>query len=174
MNSNFMRNSGRDNEGEEQMKIRSKWLIALAVTFALTAATAAVWAAAGEPGSESDPVVTKSYVDQKITELKKSLSSGSGSQGEEGGAYESYTAVNVPAGKRLIGGEGAEFILRSGEALAIDNGKDGVSDLTGGADLKSGQAVAKNHLLLIPRDDGRGIEAKGELWVMIRGAYTLK
>lgn len=144
---------------------RRKWIIVITVLVALAAATAAVWAATYEPGSQEDPVVTKSYVDAKIAELKASGG---------GGDSAVFVPVKIPAGKVLTGGEGAEFILRSGNATAIDNGIDGVSDITAGNDLKTGQAVATNHLLLIPRSDGRGIAAKNELWVMIRGTYSIQ
>ena len=36
-------------------------------------------AGAGQPGSDSDPLVTKSYVDQKIAQLSAQIGSGSGS-----------------------------------------------------------------------------------------------
>ncbi|MGI6751238.1 MAG: hypothetical protein ACOX4U_01280 [Anaerovoracaceae bacterium] len=150
------------------MKKNQRKIITIAVVvLTLTVATAAVWANTYEPGSQDDPVVTKSYVDGKISELKSAISVGNGEM-------PSFTAVKIPAGKKLIGGEGAEFILRSGEAKAIDNGIDGVSDITGGSDLKTGQDIARNHLLLIPRDDGRGIAASNELWVMIRGTYFIQ
>lgn len=106
----------------------------------------------GEPGSENDPLVTKSYVDSAV----------------------SYTPVQLAAGQVLIGGEGTEIILRSGIATAIDNGANGVSDITAGLDLMTGADVGLNHLLLVPRDDGRGITAVTEIWVMIRGEYTIR
>ena len=111
---------------------------------------AAVWAAS-VPGSEEDPVVSKSYVD----------------------AQTSFSPIQVAAGQRLIGGEGAEIILRSGEAAAIDNGENGVSDLTSGTDLMSGSPVGVNHLILVPRDDGRGITALTDIWAMVRGDYEI-
>ncbi len=103
------------------------------------------------PGSPEDPVVTKSYVDSKL----------------------SYAVLRLQPGQRLIGGEGTEIIVRSGEVKAIDNGKDGVSDITGGQDLKSGAVCKTNHLLLIPRSDGRGVVASTEAYIMIRGTYKL-
>ena len=108
--------------------------------------------AVSTPGSETDPVVTKSYVDSKV----------------------SYQPVRLEAGQKLIGDEGTEVILRSGEATAIDNGANGVSDITAGSDLMTGNRVAANHLLLIPRKDGRGIAVSTEAWVMIRGNYTIQ
>ena len=38
-------------------------------------------AGAGQPGSDADPLVTKSYVDQKIAQLSAQIGSGTGSGG---------------------------------------------------------------------------------------------
>jgi hypothetical protein len=134
----------------------------LIVVIALIVTTIAVGAETYEPGSKDDPVVTKSYVDSKIAEIK--------AQGTSSAVFE---AVFVKAGQKLIGGGGTELILRSGTAVAIDNGVDGLSDVTGAKDLLGGNAVSRNHLLLIPRDDGRGISAKTDIWVMVKGSYTI-
>ena len=120
-------------------------------------------AAVTTPGSEGDPVVTKSYVDSQIAQIKGS-----------GGSSETYKAVQLTAGQKLIGNGGTEIILRSGEATAIDNGANGVSDITGAKDLMSGHWVAQNHLLLVPKSDGRGIAATTDIWVMVRGSYSVK
>ncbi|MGI6728407.1 MAG: hypothetical protein ACOX4P_07660 [Anaerovoracaceae bacterium] len=128
-------------------------------------ATVAVGAETYEPGSKEDPVVTKSYVDSQIAALKS----------DDGTiSPEAFKAVEVKKGKRLIGSGGTELILRSGEALAIDNGADGLSDLTGAKDLKEGMPVIKNHHIIVPRDDGRGISASTDLWVMVKGDYSIK
>jgi DNA/RNA endonuclease YhcR with UshA esterase domain len=128
-------------------------------------ATVAVGAETYEPGSKEDPVVTKSYVDSQIAALKS----------DDGTiSPETFKAVEVKKGKRLIGSGGTELILRSGEALAIDNGADGLSDLTGAKDLKEGMPVIKNHHIIVPRDDGRGISASTDLWVMVKGDYSIK
>lgn len=103
------------------------------------------------PGSTEDPVVTKSYVDSKLA----------------------YAVLHLLEGQALIGGEGTEIIVRSGEVKAIDNGIDGISDITAAMDLKSGTICKANHLLLVPRNDGRGITAVTEAYIMIRGPYTL-
>lgn len=135
----------------------------LVIVFSVFAVTVAAAAAADTPGSEDDPVVTKSYVDNQIAQLMSS-----------GVASDSYKAVQLTAGQKLIGNEGTEVILRSGEATAIDNGANGVSDVTGAKDLMTGQSVAQNHLLLIPRSDGRGIRAITEIWVLVRGSYSIQ
>lgn len=139
-----------------------KRVIALTIIITILGLTVVV-AASDTPGSKEDPVVTKSYVDNQIAQLIGS-----------NGSTETYKAVMLTAGQRLIGNEGTEVILRSGEATAIDNGANGVSDVTGATDLMTGQNVAQNHLLLIPRSDGRGIQADTEIWVMVRGTYELQ
>lgn len=140
-----------------------KIITALVIVISLFSLTVFAAAAADTPGSEDDPVVTKSYVDSQIAQIENG-----------GGSSSTYNAVQLNAGQRLIGKEGTELILRSGEATAIDNGANGVSDLTGGADLMTGYYVVQNHLLLIPRNDGRGIQATTEIWVMVRGGYTIQ
>ncbi|MCL1982056.1 MAG: hypothetical protein FWG53_03050 [Clostridiales bacterium] len=131
--------------------MKKKLLLAAGVVVLLIVGAVA-WAASDGPGSESDPVVSKSYVDAKT----------------------SFEPIQLEEGQKLIGVEGTEIILRSGEAFAIDNGENGVSDLTSGKDLMSGDQVAANHLLLVPRDDGRGIMALTEAWVMVRGGYEIQ
>ena len=127
-------------------------LLLTVVLAALLGVSALVYASGDAPGSAEDPIVSKSYVDARTT----------------------FSPIELTEGQRLIGGEGAEFILRSGEATAIDNGQNGVSDLTSGTDLMTGNVVLPNHLLLVPRDDGRGITAVTEIWVMVRGDYTIR
>ncbi len=104
------------------------------------------------PGSDADPLVARSYVDQ----------------------YLSLVVVEVAKGQTLVGGAGTEIILRSGTARAVASQLGGVCDLTGGRDLPQGELVKTNHLLLVPRADGRGIRADTALFVMVRGPYTIK
>ena len=140
-----------------------RFVAGLVIVFSVFAVTVAVAAAADTPGSEGDPVVTKSYVDSQIAQLKSS-----------GTASGTYVVVEVKAGQKMLGKSGTEIILRSGEATAIDNGANGVSDMTAGKDLMTGQIIGQNHLLLVPKDDGRGIQAITDLFVMVRGAYSIQ
>ncbi|MEA4988729.1 MAG: hypothetical protein VB095_11765 [Anaerovorax sp.] len=143
--------------------MKKKWVTVLIATMLVVSFSVIAATAAGSPGSEDDPVVTKSYVDDKIASI---------SQG--GTSAATYKAISVEAGQTLLGKEGTEIILRSGEATALDNGTNGISDVTAGTDLWSGNAVAANHLLLVPREDGRGIKAKTIIWVMVRGGYSIQ
>jgi len=149
-------------------------LIAAAVIFAMSVINIAM--AAGGAGTSSDPIVTKSYVDDLVKDLQAQIDkagSASGSTAPASGAG-TFVVVEVQAGQSVIGKEGTELVLRSGSATFIDNGAVGVSDLTAGADMMSPKAVTKNHLLLVPRDDGRGIKCSTHAYVMVKGGYTIE
>lgn len=158
-------------------------ILGVLLSFVMLTATL-VFGAGSVPGSEDDPLVSKSYVDGLIEDLREALGleieeikedlKDQHSQTGYAPASDSFVVVEVPGNTRVIGSEGTEMIVRSGYAYAIDNGIDGISDLTAGVDLKEGAAIAKNHLLLIPRSDGRGISCQGLCYVMIKGEYSFE
>ncbi|MBR4941935.1 MAG: hypothetical protein IKZ19_08055, partial [Clostridia bacterium] len=81
-----------------------------------------------------------------------------------------YTVVQLAAGQRVIAGESCEIILRSGTATVTLSAESlgGISDITAGVDLAAGVSVETNHLLLVPRNDGRGILITSEVaFIMI-------
>ncbi|MBB6732294.1 hypothetical protein [Cohnella zeiphila] len=123
------------------------------------------------PGSTDDPIVTKSYVDQKLAEIQ------GGGTATAPAASSKLEVVNVPIGKKLMVDAGGEVIVRNGKALAYSTDANGLSDVTDGIDLTSGKAIATNHLILFPRA-GRGIEPdpkqKYGLTVLVRGNYSLQ
>lgn len=127
------------------------------------------------PGTIEDPVVTKSYVDEQIAKL----SAGGVTGGTSGGssAAAELEVVEVPMGKTLMVSAGGEVVVRVGKAIAYSSTPDGISDLTGGIDIKSGLDVPTNHLIWFPRD-GRGIKGHPEeivpLTVLVKGSYTIK
>ncbi|MGI6130014.1 MAG: hypothetical protein ACOYEO_07995 [bacterium] len=104
-------------------------------------------ASGADPGTEEDPLVAKSYVDQLVC----------------------LQVVELEAGEVLRGEAGTEIVLRSGQAAAITTSQGGISDLTAGRDIQNGEAVPANHLLLIPRSDGRGLRALTNIVVLVRG-----
>lgn len=125
-----------------------------------------------EPGSEADPIVTKSYVDAAIDSIKKYLKSlDIDTEKKDSSNLE---VVNLTTGQQLIGAEGTEIILRSGHATIIGGRGGGISDVTEGADLADGVSIPRNHLLIVPRDDYRGLTAQAEnVIVLVRGAYSI-
>lgn len=139
-----------------------------------------------EPGSELDPLVTLSYVEKKIEQIKyyvdeKIKNANGGSQ-----TIGSWEAVEVPSGKSLICGDGTEIILRSGEARSISkittvvkDGKEeiidnGLTDVTAGKDLGMDEKIIANHLLIVPRDDGRGARTLRNSFFLVKGKYEIR
>ena len=109
-----------------------------------------------EPGSPGDPLVTQSWVTKHVDDRT------------------ALEVVEVDAGQRLLGGAGTELILRAGRATIIDSDLGGLADVTQGEDLRSGVSVPSNHLLIVPRSDGRGMQATTDIIVMVRGTYTIE
>ncbi|MCL6557360.1 MAG: hypothetical protein K6U74_00905 [Firmicutes bacterium] len=112
-----------------------------------------------EPGSRLDPLVTKSFVEKYVRDAL----------GAAGSGDFQWRIKNLSAGQEFLGGAGTEFIVRTGSAVIIDPTGSGVPDLTSGTNAGSGEAVALNHLYLVPRADGRGIRAQSGVIVMFRG-----
>jgi hypothetical protein len=75
-------------------------------------------------------------------------------------------------GQTLIIENGTEIILRSGAAVVVA-GPNGLTDATAGADILNGETVRRNHMIIAPATDGRGIRFTADSWIMVRGAYTL-
>lgn len=148
------------------------------------------------PGSPDDPLVTKSYVDQRIQEM----TGGSPSTGNLDNELEKklqefqikiddmlnqagvqtngneLVVIELFPGDTLIGLAGTEMIVRTGKTSIVTD-QDGIPDVTAGTDLQKGKSVPLNHLLLVPRSDGRGIQAdangSSSSYVMVRGGYEL-
>lgn len=140
-------------------------------------AVALLWgssAAFSEPGSNADPLVTLSYVNKAVDQIKIyvdekiSYISGGSSVSNE------LEIVNIKKGEYLIGKAGTELILRGGKAKVVGGPLGGLSDVTGGDELNHDQAVSHNHLLIIPRSDERGIYATEDAIFMVKGAYEVK
>jgi len=158
-------------------------------------------ASSGDPGTVSDPLVTKSYVDKLNAELKQEVLSMTGTGGtstvqptnmteiyeyidnkfasiSSGGGSESgagFVVVEVAAGKKIIGNASTEMILRSGKAEVLANQSgEGLSDVTSGNDIKGGIEVELNHLLIVPRSDNRGLSVVKKSYIMVKGGYSLQ
>lgn len=122
-----------------------------------------------KPGSIDDPLVTKSYVDKLLAQ--------GGAGGEQGAAQGIKTeVVIVNPGEVLLAKAGSQFVLRAGKGVAYSPDANGISDVTDGKDILSGQPVANNHLLIFPRD-GRGVmpdpKANARLTVLVIGGYEI-
>ena len=147
-------------------------------------------------GSKDDPIVTLKYVESRIEqvkyyidqnleifkqeneELKKSIENSSTTpttdSNESVQAPGVFKVIQVAAGQKLICGESAEIIWRSGKASAIGSENGGLTDVTIGKNLATGDEVVSNHLIIIPRDDGRGMNVEVDSYLMIKGSYRIE
>jgi len=131
-----------------------------------------------EPGTDSDPLITLTYFESRYDVLKAYVDENFVNKADEvqveAPAYKFIVVGPVSAGTKIILGDSAEFILRAGRATAIGNGINGLSDLTTGIDVGTGEEVQLNHHLLSPRDDGRGVTAITDgVYVMVKGVYSI-
>ncbi|MDR0958598.1 MAG: hypothetical protein LBM16_05245 [Clostridiales bacterium] len=152
-----------------------------------------------QAGDATDPLATKSYVDTKFNEILRLAGSSVGATGTpsasltetqkaeivsellakveglitQGGSKEEFEPGFIQAGQTITLDGGTEFALRSGTAKAFITGENGLSDFTDGVDLLNGQNVPVNHLIIVPRSDGRGIIAVTDCWFIVKGAYSV-
>jgi len=149
------------------------------------------------PGSEQDPIVTQSYVEQKSEQIKYYIDSLLAQETAKlkteleqkeqeiaklreeiknaAKAAGKFQVVEMQKGQMLIAGEGAEIIPRSGKFSAIEDAFGGLSDITAAKDLKNGEAVVNNHMLIAARGEGRGLKALADKsFLIIKGTYTLQ
>lgn len=150
------------------------------VLLGLCAALTVTALAASNAGTERDPLVTLSYlnetfmgnvlqrVDQKIQERDRRLSGGIG-----GSAVSGFTLVDLTAGQTLYGGIGCEVMLRVGSAACVAASAPGLIDETDGTTLNGGGALVKNHLYMMTIED-RGVKATaGTVKLLVRGSYRI-
>ncbi len=150
-----------------------KFKIAAAVLCILSVFTVVL----AQPGSTDDPLISQSYIETvlmpKIKEYVDSKISGNSSGGSAQSA-DTFKVVSLSSGQKMICDAGTELILRMGKADIIATEKGGLADTTAGFDLSNGTNMPSNHLLIVPVADGRGIQAKNDVLVMVKGSYNLK
>lgn len=134
---------------------------------------------AANPGSDEDPLISKSYIDsvlmpQLYSYIDKAV--GSGNSNQPTGESSTFEVVNIRPGQKLIAGAGTELILRMGSGTIIGSMRGGLADTTDGQDLVDGTPIPSNHLLIVPLADGRGLQLdqSSDAIVMVKGSYTLE
>ena len=131
--------------------------------------------AVAEPGSQSDPLVSKTYIEEiLIPQLEDYVDSRVADSKGDSSEGPSFKVVDVKAGQKVICSAGCEVILRMGSATIIATEKGGLADTTAGFDLSNGTKMPSNHLLIVPLSDGRGVKADTDIILMIKGGYTVK
>ncbi len=86
-----------------------------------------------------------------------------------------FEVVELTWGDAVYAVSACEIQLRAGEAFCIaPDASQGLADITTGDEIYNGQSLETNHLLLIPRGDGRGIMANSQsVFIMVRGEYKI-
>lgn len=128
------------------------------------------------PGSEDDPLVSLSYLEDRIEQLEYSIEEKLDkiTDNEKDTESNDLEIVEISAGESIICKDGTEIILRGGKARVIAAELGGLSDITAGEDLKMDEQVPPNHLIIVPRDDERGVHATEDAIFMIRGEYEIR
>jgi len=139
-----------------------------------------------DPGTDGDPLISLSYLEEALDELKsgfeskitalekkinaleKEDSSKEDDVTSENTKSSGFRIVNLKKGETLSLGESAEIILRTGSATVVGGKAGGLSDVTSGKDVPDGAKVELNHLLITPRNDGRGIKVSENSAVMVK------
>ncbi|MCI9036541.1 MAG: hypothetical protein HFF80_02145 [Oscillospiraceae bacterium] len=175
---------------------RKKLRIFACVLLALTVLTAFA-ALAGGVGSQDDPLVTLSYLNDTFTgqvlekvdkaldernaalrqELELQISQreqalrGQLPGGAPGTGAASYAALELAAGQILRGEAGCEVLLRSGSAVCAASSAPGLVDTTSGGSINGGGALQPNHLYLMT--EAREVTASTAVTLLVRGPYTV-
>ena len=138
----------------------------LAITLVLMAFVAV--GIKGTVGSEDDPLISLSYIQNVLMPYIDEVAAG--------GASQEFTVVELNDGQKLIAHGGSEIILRSGTAvISIPKGASGgFTDVTAGADVVNGDKAEANHLLICPRSDGRKLKANSKVYLMVRGSWEIE
>ena len=136
-------------------------------------------------GSKNDPLVTLSYLNEKLyPELVSKISDEADAAAAEvtkalqqaaaqGGSAETYAVVTLSNGQRLVGSVGCEIMLRIGTASVSAADNPGLVDTSSASSLNDGAALTANHLYMVTIA-GNGIKATAAtVKVLVRGDYTI-
>ena len=131
--------------------------------------------AATNYGTESDPLITLSYLNEVLKpELEQKYNQqtkDSLAELESRVAAEvsgGYVAVTVKANQTLTCKAGCEFLVRSGEAYVSAD----ILDVTEGKELAKNDWLMKHHLYMAVSDNA-AVRANSDIYLMIRGDYTV-
>ena len=140
--------------------MKKKWILGLVcvLTAALLVVTGAV---AANVGSQEDPLVTYSYLND--TFKNEVLAEANGG----------FVLVTMSSGQNLKGEVGTEVMLRVGTAVCTASSTPCLIDTTSAGTLNNGAALEKNHLYMMTIED-RGVKATAStVKVLVRGSYTV-
>lgn len=89
-------------------------------------------------------------------------------------AVPQYQLYKLLKGKQMTPAPGTELIVRTGAVRAVKGRNGNILDLTLGTEVGNTSNLPINRLLLAHMDDGRGIKALKDSWILVKGKYTVK
>ena len=163
---------------------KNRWFLRAVVLLALSGILSTTVSLAAEAGSEGDPLVTLSYlndtfldtiltkVDQKIAARNSQIAQELGGQSASGTAL-TFTVVTLSKGQVLTGDIGCEVMLRVGTASCVSPSSPGLIDESSASALNNGGALVQNHLYMMTIE-GRGVQATAATTkLLVRGTCTI-
>ena len=163
---------------------KNRWFLRAVVLLVLSGILSTTVSLAAEAGSEGDPLVTLSYlndtfldtiltkVDQKIAARNSQIAQELGGQSASGTAL-TFTVVTLSKGQVLTGDIGCEVMLRVGTASCVSPSSPGLIDESSASALNNGGALVQNHLYMMTIE-GRGVKATAATTkLLVRGTYTI-
>ena len=176
--------------------MKNKIIIGIVVIAAVTLVSGASILALANPGSQTDPFITLSYLtdvfrpqvmtdvknteqemiqkfEARIAELESQLQANPGGSGAAGAAAaESFQVVTLSRGQSLTCSVGVEIMLRIGTAEGTGSAP-ALVNYTSGSTLSAGTALTANNMYLVTIE-GNGIKATADtVRVLVRGSYRI-
>lgn len=151
----------------------NKWAVRLACLVLVAGTIAGVAIAAGEQGTQTDPLVTLSYLNEvatpeillKVEELIEARAAELEEKIQAGGGA-TFAAVEASAGKTLTLSAGSQVILRFGTASA-----NGLLDSTDGVITEG--VLSTNHLY-IAVGEGQMVLVSTDATFLVQGGYAVQ
>lgn len=131
--------------------------------------------ASGGQGSQQNPLVTKSYLEQTVVpdilkQVEEKVDAKAAEIKDQALAGKtSFQTVELTAGQTLTFTSGTQFLLRSGSFLSSDH----PVDLTEGVTRDVWGEFPLNHLFLAT-GDGQSITTSAPAVVLVLGGYTVQ
>lgn len=110
----------------------------------------------GFPGSDGDPLITKSYLEKRLKETP---------------LKEGFRKVKIKKKAKLLLKEGSEILIYKGSGRVT--GDEGLINVTQGVLFEKEHSLVKYHLFLAPSDNC-GIIANDRVIAFVSGEYQIK
>lgn len=149
----------------------NKWWTFLACAGVVTAVIASAAIAAGTQGSQDDPLVTLSYLNevalpQIMERVEAHVKERTDQLKEEsGGAGAAFRVVELKQGELLRPSAGCQFLIRSGTLESTN----ALVDLTTGETWANNGSLLANHLYIATGDE-QAVTAAGDSILMVQGS----